>query len=168
MTLDRTTLAFGASLVLAAGIVLYTHANKTAGKPVAPFQVKTTQNKTLTQSDLPGKVTLVYLFGEGCGACNAATPVVQDIFDRYPEKRLQIIAGDIWDDTPSQAKFHKNTKSLGFPVVSGAAAFRRQTLSASVPQFLLIDRQGRIRHTIKGFPGQQPLEDKLNSLLKER
>lgn len=167
MSLDVRYLATAVAVATGIGLIVATKASQPPGRPAPEFAFKTTAGQTIDQTDLPGKVTLVYLSGEGCPACNVAAPVVQDLADRYPEARLQIIGGDIWDDTPSQAKKTKKDKRATFPIISGARTLSRHLGSAAVPQFVLFDKKGRLRETIKGFPGQLPLEEKINTLLKE-
>ncbi len=167
MAFDVRYLATAAAVAAGISLFVATKASQPPGRPAPKFSFKTTNGQTIDQSDLQGKVTLVYLSGEGCSACNVAAPAVQDIADRYPDARLQIIGGDIWDDTPSQAKKIKRDKRTTYPVVSGARSLSRHLGSAAVPQFVLFDKKGRLRDTVRGFPGQLPLEDKINELLKE-
>jgi len=134
-----------------------------SGKPMPEFTMKTVDGKDFSNKDIQGRVSVFYVSGEGCGACEVAGPAVTRIFDSYPKKRVAVITGDAWNDTDSGAT--NLAKKLGVPAVVGIKQVQSQFGVRSVPFFVVVDRQGTVVFAESGFRGGQPIEDAVNQAL---
>lgn len=124
-----------------------------------------TDGSTLTTRDLRGKVTFVYLSGEGCGPCEAAMPAVQRIARSYPSRRVQVVAMDAWDRSPEAARALR--KKSGLPSFTDDGTMIRLMGTRAVPSFMVIGRDGTVRHRQTGLCNPQVLEDAIHSALLE-
>ncbi len=135
-------------------------------KTMPAFELRTTSGKAFTNRHISGRVALFYFSGEGCGPCEVAAPEVRRIFDTYPKKRMAVVAGDAWDGSPAAA--NALSRKLGFTTVSGMDRLRRRFGGATVPYFVVVDRQGNVVYTQSGFGGSQPIEDAIHRALESR
>lgn len=148
-------------MVLLAGAVLTLSGCKP--QQLGAVTLKKTDGSTLTTRDLRGKVTFVYLMGEGCGPCEAALPAVQRIARSYPSRRVQVVAMNVWDRSPEAARALR--KKSGLPTFTDDGTMMRLMGTRAVPSFMVIGRDGTVLFKKKGFGDSQVLEDAIHAAL---
>ena len=133
-----------------------------AGDKLADFSIECTDGSTFTLADTRGKVTIINLWATYCGPCVAELPYFDELAGRH--------AGDIAilavhnslskDDIPAylvqkgwdknNLKFALDTKDkLVWNIVGG---------SASMPQTIVLDRNGKVIYNELGSVSPELLE----------
>ena len=151
-------------MVLLAGAVLTLSGCKP--QQLGAVTLKKTDGSTLTTRDLRGKVTFVFLTGEGCGPCEAALPAVQRIAQSYPSRRVQVVAMEAWDRSPEAARALR--KKSGLPTFTDDGTMIRLMGTRAVPSFMVIGRDGIVRHKQTGLCNPQVLEDAIHAALLDK
>lgn len=132
---------------------------------VAPsFDLETFSGAIVSSMGIKGKVTLLDFWEVWCGPCVESLPKVQQLYQSYKNKGLNIygITNDL--KQLSSAKLLVKKQALEFPMLVGNVKIRKNyKLNGTVPLYILIDKKGRIVLVSEGLPGN--LEETIQRLL---
>lgn len=136
-------------------------------RPAGAWSVRLMDGRTLTSEQLKGKVVLVNLWATWCPYCLKEMPVIEEFCEDNRSKGFEVIAISV-DDPPEKVAQYMKDKGYRFMASasspSAAAAFGRP---ASIPESLILDGHGNIRHRIKGQVHYPRLEKLVLPLLRE-
>ena len=131
--------------------------------PNLPFT--TMDGRTGTLESLRGKVVLVNFWATWCPYCRKEMPAMQRFYQDYQGRGFEILAISIDDDPAKVADFMRE-EGYTFPAMMADAEFRQAFGPISqVPMSMIIDRDGRLRHRIKGQVYYGRIEDLVAPLL---
>ena len=132
------------------------------GKPLPSFTAIDTEGNTITDQTYHGKVVLLVHTAIGCGVCQDAKGTLADLCKQYPADQFQILALDAWQEPLDKMRKYNQEDPLPYPFalqqdsLQLTAQLGNKTLLA--PWFTLIDKDGIIRATVKGFRRNELLE----------
>ena len=136
-------------------------------KDIPVFELPALRNgdKSLTQDDLKGRVTLVNFFASWCGPCKIEHPL---LMAQAKQKTINLV-GINYKDKPEDALAW--LKRLGDPY-SRIAADRDGRIAIDwgvygVPESYLLDKEGKIRYKKVGPLNAEDLEKTVLPLVKE-
>lgn len=133
--------------------------------PALPLESLTT-TKALDLGTLKGKVLIIDAWATWCGPCKRAMPLLEELQTRYAKQGLKVV-GVSDEDRPVLEKFVRN-RPVGYEIAHDPEGSVASTLFvSSLPTFLLVDREGTIRHVLYGTPGAQELEKTLKPMLEQ-
>ena len=118
-----------------------------------------------TLESLRGKVVLVNFWATWCPYCRKEMPAMQRFYRDYQARGVEIIAFSIEDDPAVVAQFMREE---GYTFAAALADTQVQQAFgpiSQVPVSMIIDRDGRLRHKIKGQVYYGRLEDLIGPLL---
>ena len=114
------------------------------------FSLPTPEGKTISLSDLKGKVVFLNFWATWCGPCRAEMPSMETLFRQYREKGLEILAVNCGEGQADVQNF-MNSNDLSFTAVldqngkvSGPLGIR------AIPTTYLLDREGKILSMVVG------------------
>lgn len=142
-------------------------ANLNIGHVAPEFSAPNPDGKTVSLSEIKGKVTLIDFWAAWCGPCRRENPNVVKIYDKYHSKGLEIIGVSL-DKPNDKARWVKAIADdkLAWHQVSHLNYFNdpiaRMYNIQSIPSTFLLDAEGRI--IAKNLRGQA-LEDKIAEYL---
>lgn len=126
---------------------------------IANAEMEFADGSKSTLADRKGKVVLVNLWGIWCGPCRAEMPHLVELQDKYRDQGFQVIGLNIGDEDGAPESldniraFGEKTK-LNYELAKAPRDLTNQiyqfTKFEAVPQSLLIDREGRLRATLRG------------------
>ncbi|MBI5607701.1 MAG: redoxin family protein, partial [Deltaproteobacteria bacterium] len=101
-------------------------------------------------ASLAGKVLLIDVWATWCGPCRATAPQVAELHARLASKGLVVVAASIDKDEQALEEFVRE-QLPGGPAIAWVGPEAMEVLETeSVPTFLVVDSQGRIRGAHKG------------------
>jgi thiol-disulfide isomerase/thioredoxin len=108
------------------------------------FTLKTPEGKSVTLSQLKGKVVFLNFWATWCGPCRVEMPGMEALHRRYREEGLEFVAVDIMENAVQVRDFMKNS-NYTFPVLldphgSVSTSYGIQAL----PSTYILDRDGKI------------------------
>jgi peroxiredoxin len=101
---------------------------------------------------LKGKVLLVDFWATWCGPCHEAATAYQGLYARYHAQGLEVYGVSV-DEDPKQIDAFVAAQGVQYPILLDPAAQvsgPRYEID-SIPVALLVDKQGRLRFTHRGF-----------------
>lgn len=144
-----------------------TKAEKTAGTgTMAPdFTLLDLEGRKVTLRDLKGKVVLLEFWATWCPPCRVSIPAIEKIYTTYQGKGLAILgismdSGD-WDSV----KAFGNEFGISYPILRGDDDVSQKYMVRTIPMFILIDREGNIRHRFLGAGNEEEIEKEIRTML---
>ncbi len=124
-----------------------------------------TSGKEYSLEQFKGKVVMLNFFTFFCGPCREEMPYLNQIYNEYKGKGLQLIGIGLSSD-PTQLRFLIKQLGLEYPVLFGndkvSAAYGNIEV---VPTTIIIDRQGNIAQKIIGTRKKEEFIKAFQSLL---
>ena len=113
-------------------------------QPVPHFTLHTLDGRTISSSEMKGKVTLINFWATWCGPCRAEIPDLIALQDRY-KNDLQVI-GISEDDAPPEAvKVFAAAHKMNYPVAMTTPEIEQLFPgTVALPTSVLVDRNGFI------------------------
>ncbi len=113
------------------------------GKEPPDFNLKTIDGRTISLSDLRGKVVLINFWATWCPPCKEEIPLFIDVYKKYKDKGFEILA--ISTDTSAETvKKFANEYKIPFPVLVDDGKVSNLYSIQGLPTSLLIGRDGKI------------------------
>ena len=132
-------------------------AGATEGKPIAHFQVKTLDGKTIDSDQLRGKVVLVNFWATWCPPCREEMPAFQKYYESHQGEGFELIAIST-DEKEDLAKVRDAMRAFTYPAGLQAdndtRAFGRIW---TMPMSFVIDRAGIVRKA--GWHSEKTVDD---------
>ncbi len=154
MTKFRTGLMIAAVAVAAALIAVPQNSTaKLEGKAAPKFSLKTTDGKTITNDSFKGKLVLLDFWASWCGPCKKATPTMEALHKKHSKAGLAVVGVNSLEDEPGpkEARDYKAKGKYTFTFAYDGDKVAKAFGVSGIPQFVLIDRKGRVIETWFGF-----------------
>lgn len=163
-------------LALAAGFAFVPRATascgKTSGTEEAPdFTAAVVANglepdqKTLTMSALRGHPVVLDFWATWCGPCQAESPIVNGIAQRFKDKGLVVVGVNTSDAEGLAAKYAK-IKGLTFPMVyDDNNTIANKYKVDNLPTLIVVSKEGKIVAVRHGVTSDADLERLVRQVL---
>jgi thiol-disulfide isomerase/thioredoxin len=131
--------------------------------PNLPFT--TLDGRMGTLQSLRGKVVLVNFWATWCPYCRKEMPAIQKFYQEYQGRGFEVLAFST-DDDPAKAARYMREAGYTFPAAMADTALQQAFGPIEqIPMSMIIDRDGRLRHRIKGQVYYGRIEDLVQPLL---
>ncbi|MCH9002444.1 MAG: DUF1573 domain-containing protein, partial [Planctomycetes bacterium] len=147
-------------------------AEQMVGKAAPGLTVKTTEGKTITTSDLVGKVTVLDFFAVNCGYCKKSMPRVETVRKEFEGKNVRFVNVSQTMRKPyTEEEVIAKCDSLGWkgeialdPKNSIGPLFNAR----SYPSLFVVSRDGTVGKVVVGNKAnlETSLRDSINAMLK--
>lgn len=136
---------------------------------VPEFSVATLDGTVLRPEEARGKVQVITFWATWCNVCRFELPAVQRVHEEWADTGEVLVLGlSIDRDGAAVVQAHGREKGLTFPLAIADPALRQAFGGIrAVPTTVLVDRSGRIRHTMVGISGPGTLQRAVRRLVQE-
>ncbi|WP_379992367.1 TlpA family protein disulfide reductase [Dyadobacter subterraneus] len=136
------------------------------GMQAPVFELRSFDNKPITLPETLGKILLLDFWEVWCGPCIESMPKVQHLYEKYKDKGLLVygIINDISQLESSKKLIRKNPE-IHFPMLVGNDTLKKDYQVNAVPEYVLIDRKGKI--TFIGLGYSENIESEIENVLNE-
>ena len=123
------------------------------------FTLKTSDDQTVSLSDLRGRPVLVNFWASWCTPCQAEMPAMQRVYQDFKGQGLEILAVNAtYQDDPQVALNYVLEHELTFPILYDSNADSARLFQVrALPTSFFIDEQGIIRDVVVGGPMAEAL-----------
>jgi peroxiredoxin len=132
------------------------------------FTLETLDGQTMTLSDLQAQVLVINFWASWCPPCRAEMPAIQQVYERYRDQGLVVLAVNLQEKDAQVAAF-TDRQGLTFPILMDrdGSIFDRYRVMA-LPSTFFVDRGGVIQDVAVGGPLSQAfIESQVVSLLAQ-
>lgn len=167
----RRTTAFFVIVGLALILVFALKPQQTTGSGVAvgapppDFALKTMDGKSLSLSQLKGKVVLVNFWASWCPPCRDETPNLVQVYDRFHQQGVEFVAVNLQENTVTVRAF-ADRYHITYPIVLDTyGRVTDQFHVTPLPTTYLIGKDGKVAAKLEQPLSQGVMEGYLTSLL---
>jgi peroxiredoxin len=118
---------------------------------VPDFSMRALSGEVIRLSERRGSVVLLGFWARWCGDCRQAMQVLDDINEKYQRAGLLTLGINV-GDSAAQAAAMSSSLALRFPIlIDTDQSTGSQFDLRSMPLIVLIDRDGQVRYSHRGF-----------------
>jgi peroxiredoxin len=156
--------------LLSSSLLLFSACSSDTLQATPNFKVSEISGKTITQTDIAGKVTVINFWATSCVTCVKEVPQLVSTYEKFKPQGLEFIALAMSYDPPMYVVNFAETRKLPFMVAmdsdgSAAKSFGKIQLT---PTTLVINKQGKIVKRYVGEPNWNDFHTLLEKLLAEK
>ena len=132
------------------------------------FQLRDLDGAPIRLADLRGKAVWINFWATWCPPCQAETPVLRELSERYKTRGLELIAISVQETTPDDVAAYAERYELGYTIGFDASGLIFDRYRAYVlPTQVFIDRSGVIREVVPGELSLEAATARIEALLPE-
>jgi cytochrome c biogenesis protein CcmG/thiol:disulfide interchange protein DsbE len=139
-----------------------------SGGPAPAVTLDLLNGSAVRLADLRGQVVLVNFWATWCPPCRAEMPGFQKAYEAMHKDGFTVVGISMDDASRAHVESFLQDHGIRYPVAmattDAVAAFGGVD---SYPTSFLIDRQGRVRYTVRGFFAEPALRAAVHRLLAE-
>src|SRR3712207_815866 len=143
-----------------------TNAPNVSAEPAPDVELKTTDGKPLKLSELRGQVVLLNFWATWCVPCRSEIPSLNEMQRDLSGRGFKVLGVTTYDSADLVREYQKDVRQE-YTVALGDDGVANKYAVGPLPTTFIIDRQGRIRHTIIGERSRAQFEELINPLLDE-
>ena len=138
-------------------------------RPAPAFALETLEGDTVRLAELRGQVVLLNFWATWCAPCRVEMPWFEQLHRERAADGLVIVGAFTDVGTPDLVRSFLAERSITYPIGQATPSLRRAFGGVrGLPTSFLIDRQGRIRHSVTGIFAEPALRAAVDRLLAER
>ena len=137
-------------------------------QPAPGFQLTTLDGTPITRESLRGRVVLLTFGATWCPPCRVEMPGFQEVYDEHRDAGFVVLG--VSTDAVGRATVREflREEGISYPVAMANGEIVNAYGGARVlPTSFLIDREGRIRHEVRGYFAEVALRQAVQRLLDE-
>jgi peroxiredoxin len=120
------------------------------GTPTPALETLNLQGERVALADFRGRAVLLNFWASWCEPCRVEMPSLQSLPGLFGEDQLVVLALN-FKETPRRALQFVHSSGLSLPVLMDPQGEHARAWDVRVfPTTVLIDRQGRARHRVRG------------------
>ena len=136
-------------------------------EPARDFSLLLHDGRSITLSQLRGKVVLVDFWASWCAPCRQEAPVLEQTYRDYQGADVEFIGVNIWD-LPDNAAAYVETFEVSYPTgVDADGVIAIDYGVKGIPEKFFVDRNGVVRQKFVGPMRGDKLTETLDGLLAE-
>jgi peroxiredoxin len=140
----------------------------TPGAAAPTFALQTLEGDTVTLEELRGQVVLVNFWATWCPPCRVEMPGFERVYRDRKDDGFTIVAVSTDRTGEGVVREFLDSRELTFPAAMATGRIVRDYGGVrALPTSFLIDREGRIRHEVRGIFAEPALRMSVDRLLAE-
>jgi peroxiredoxin len=159
----------GAVAALLCGLTLARAASESPAVPAPDFSLKSTAGQNLRLKEFRGEVVMLNFWATWCGPCREEMPILNRLHEQYRKTGFVVLGVNIDDDAGKAADMARRLK-VSYPILHDAQKQVGKLYRVnSMPTTVLIDRDGKLRYTHRGFHSdyERIYQEQVRQLLKQ-
>lgn len=134
-------------------------------KPAPEFGLESVDGRTVTLSELSGKVLLIDFWATWCAPCREEIPMLNELEATYGPQGFQILAIADSTEDAEQVRAFVDEHGMQYTNLLGTDDVAERYMVLGLPTAFLVDPEGRIVETFVGAKPRRPLEEQIRTLL---
>jgi len=130
---------------------------------VRDFSVEAFDGASVSIQSKKGKVVLIDFWEVWCGPCRSSMPKVQAMHEKYQDQGLEVMGVLLDKKSIDSAQLFLDKKGFSFAQNIGGQELKDYFRILAIPQYVLIDREGKIQQVYQGY--HEEIEEEVKALL---
>ena len=127
------------------------------------FSLESLDGGNINLKDFKGKVVYIFFIGYSCPPCIASAPVTEQIYQKYKDEDVQVIAIDVWDGGTADVSAFRDNTGVTYPIGMNGSSIG-SSYGVSNDFSVVIDNEGYLVYKAAGV-NQHDLESFIDDLL---
>lgn len=136
------------------------------GTIASEFSLEDTHGNQVSLKDLKSKVILLQFTGIGCGPCLISIPYMEEIHKEYPQSELSVVSIETWNNKMQTLKNYQTKHQFTYTFLKSDEEVIKNYESTSVPSFIILDKNRKIRKIFNGFD-ENGTSSKIKNIIDE-
>ena len=156
-------------LMLVLAVAVFTVPSFAELKMAPEGKLKDLAGKPFTFADNKGKVVLAVFWAVWCPHCKKETPLLIDCYSKYKDQGLVVLGIAIDSGDDKKVKEKVDELGINYLVVNDSDGIAQRGFGPiqSVPAIFLINQEGKIYKSYRGYTEKEVLEGDIKALLKQ-
>jgi len=138
------------------------------GNKAPEFSGATLDDRTISLSDLSGKLVVVNVFGSWCGPCRVETPHLVEIYNEIDREQVEFVGINLQETRQAVTSFQEEF-SIDYPLLlNEGGEITNIYQPIGLPTTWFIDQEGIIRFTFTGPMTKESLKVILDDIAAGR
>ncbi len=136
-------------------------------KAAPGFELSKLDGTQLKLADLKGRIVVLDFWASWCGPCVASLPKITELGLEYKGAEVDVIAVNIEETSATVRSFLDRIKISPEVVLDLDGAVAKAYQASAIPQTVIIDRDGKVKHVFVGGGGatEAKIRESLDSML---
>jgi peroxiredoxin len=137
--------------------------------PAPQFSLGSNVGKAVNLAQYKGQVVMINFWASWCGPCRQEMPLLESIYKKYNKLGFTMLGVNVEPDSNAANKWLEATP-VTFPILYDTDSKVSKLYDvAGMPSTVIVDRQGKVRMTHKGYKSGDENEyiDSIRSLIRE-
>jgi peroxiredoxin len=129
-------------------------------RPAPSFSLVTLDGKSVTSTDLRGRVVVLAFWATWCLPCRQELPDLQKVYEQYEgdsNVAFYAVGGPWGDDTAEKESTFAKQKKLNMPLAFDSHGTAQALGVSTFPSLIILDGAGRIRLVHSGYDASEHL-----------
>jgi len=114
------------------------------------FTLQDLTGKSVHLTELQGKIVFLNFWATWCPPCRAEMPSIENLYNRYKEKDVHVLAVNLQEEAPVVRTFLEKNP-FTFPIVLDSSGSTAQLYGIrGIPTTFILDRKGNVLGTLVG------------------
>lgn len=135
------------------------------GSMAPALTVMSLNNQVVPSSEFANKLYLVEFGATDCPANALANPMLNNLYQKYASKQFAI-ACIYTGESAAQLTKYATANNIKFPMYLGSRKLKQDFKTIAVPNFYLVDKDGRVIKSFNGY--SDDLERELSLLIESK
>ncbi len=133
------------------------------------FTITDLNGNNISSSDYEGKVIFINFWATWCSPCRAEIPGFVEAYEEYKDKGMQIIGISVDSFGSDKVRDFVEKYEITYPVAMATNQIVRDfELGRAIPETIIIDKSGYLRHKHIGYMDKNTLIDYFLQLAEEK
>ena len=132
------------------------------------YQLHDLDGNPVRLADLRGKAVWINFFATWCPPCQAETPILRDLAERYEDHGLEVVAVSVQETTADDVRGYAERYELPFTIgFDGSGHVFREYRVYALPTQFFVDPAGRIRSVVQWPLSEGAAAQRIEAILPE-
>lgn len=138
------------------------------GMPAPPWSLTLVSNtaEKLSLEDLRGKIVVIDFWSISCPPCVRSLPGLETVSRQMKELGVVVLGIEAWGESAERIREFAKQKNVTYPLLMGTDSVVLAYKATTLPTLYILDRQGRVAESHRGYISREDLERAVANVLK--
>ena len=134
--------------------------------PLWSLTLVSNPEKQLSLEDLRGKIVVIDFWSISCPPCVRSLPGLEAVSRQMKGLGVVVVGIEAWGESAERIREFAKQKNVTYPLLMGTDSVILTYKATTLPTLYILDRQGRVAESHRGYISQEGLEKTIAGVLE--